>query len=143
MRWLHSSHDDHLFLLFPDRLQAHAMTVQHPLPPPAGLLMRMRRLWPYFGRPLWVWGVAVVATLLLALSEPLIPALLQPLLDRGFQKGALPLWAVPVSLVAAGPAGNINAACVTSATDGPQCPCYAYACKYWLRSSAPHLTQIE
>ncbi len=76
------------------------MTVQDSLPPPAGLLMRMRRLWPYFGRPLWVWGVALVATLLLALSEPLIPALLQPLLDRGFQKGALPLWAVPVSLVA-------------------------------------------
>jgi subfamily B ATP-binding cassette protein MsbA len=67
---------------------------------PAGLFKRMRRLWPYFGRPLWVWAVAVVATVLLALSEPLIPALLQPLLDRGFQKGALPLWAVPVSLVA-------------------------------------------
>ena len=76
------------------------MTLPDPLARPAGLLKRMRRLWPYFGRPLWVWAVAVVATLLLALSEPLIPALLQPLLDRGFQKGALPLWAVPVSLVA-------------------------------------------
>ena len=57
------------------------MTVQDRLPRPAGLLRRMRRLWPYFGRPLWVWAVAVVATLLLALSEPLIPALLQPLLE--------------------------------------------------------------
>jgi len=64
------------------------------------LLKRLARLWPYFGRPLWVWAVAATATLLLALSEPLIPALLQPLLDRGFQKGSLPLWAVPVSLVA-------------------------------------------
>jgi subfamily B ATP-binding cassette protein MsbA len=57
------------------------------------------RLWPYFGRPLWVWGVAAGATLALALSEPLIPALLQPLLDRGFQQGRLPLWAVPVALI--------------------------------------------
>lgn len=65
----------------------------------AGMFKRMARLWPYFGRPGWVWLVAATATLLLALSEPLIPALLQPLLDRGFQKGALPLWVVPVSLV--------------------------------------------
>ncbi len=65
----------------------------------ASLFRRMARLWPFFGRPVSVWAIAAGATLLLALSEPLIPALLQPLLDRGFQKGALPLWAVPVSLV--------------------------------------------
>jgi ATP-binding cassette, subfamily B, bacterial MsbA len=63
------------------------------------LVKRLMRLWPYFGRPVWVWGVAGAATLLLALSEPLIPALLQPLLDRGFQQGQLPLWAVPVALI--------------------------------------------
>ena len=77
-----------------------ADTPAAPAAPAAPLLRRMRRLWPYFGRPLWVWFVAAGATLLLALSEPLIPALLQPLLDRGFQKGALPLWLVPVSLIA-------------------------------------------
>ncbi|MFO1193147.1 MAG: lipid A export permease/ATP-binding protein MsbA [Rhodoferax sp.] len=71
-----------------------------PAKPATSVLRRMRRLWPYFGRPLWVWFVAAGATLLLALSEPLIPALLQPLLDRGFQKGALPLWLVPVALIA-------------------------------------------
>jgi len=77
------------------------MTTADPSPVPvASVLQRMRRMWPYFRRPLWVWAVAAGATLLLALSEPLIPALLQPLLDRGFQKGALPLWAVPVSLIA-------------------------------------------
>ena len=65
----------------------------------ASLFRRMARLWPFFGRPVSVWAIAAGATLLLALSEPLIPALLQPLLDRGFQKGALPLWVVPVSLV--------------------------------------------
>ncbi len=63
------------------------------------LAKRLLRLWPYFGRPLWVWFTAAGATLALALSEPLIPALLQPLLDRGFQEGQLPLWAVPVSLI--------------------------------------------
>ena len=65
----------------------------------ASLFKRMARLWPYFGRPLWVWFTAGGAILLLALSEPLIPALLQPLLDRGFQKGGLPLWLVPASLI--------------------------------------------
>jgi ATP-binding cassette, subfamily B, bacterial MsbA len=63
------------------------------------LSRRLKRLWPYFGRPLWVWVTAAGATLVLALSEPLIPALLQPLLDRGFQKGSLALWTVPVALI--------------------------------------------
>ncbi len=73
-----------------------------PLPTPAvasSLTRRLARLWPYFGRPLWVWATAAGATLILALSEPLIPALLQPLLDRGFQQGNLALWAVPVALI--------------------------------------------
>ena len=73
--------------------------MQEPTALAANLFNRMARLWPYFGRPLSVWAMAAGSTLLLALSEPLIPALLQPLLDRGFQKGSLPLWAVPVSLV--------------------------------------------
>jgi len=63
------------------------------------LFKRLARLWPYFGRPLWVWVTAVGATLVLALSEPMIPALLQPLLDRGFQQGNLSLWVVPASLI--------------------------------------------
>ena len=63
------------------------------------LFRRLTRLWPYFGRPLWVWITAAGATLVLALSEPMIPALLQPLLDRGFQQGKLSLWIVPASLI--------------------------------------------
>ena len=73
--------------------------MQEPTALAANLFKRMARLWPYFGQPVSVWAMAAGATLLLALSEPLVPALLQPLLDRGFQKGALPLWVVPVSLV--------------------------------------------
>ena len=65
----------------------------------AKVLKRLARLWPFFGRPLWVWAVAAGGTLLLALSEPMIPALLKPLLDRGFQRGGLALWLVPVSLI--------------------------------------------
>jgi len=74
-------------------------SVHDPTALAGSLSKRLTRLWPYFGRPLWVWGVAAGATVILALSEPLIPALLQPLLDRGFQQGQLPLWAVPVALI--------------------------------------------
>ena len=70
-----------------------------PLTPAASVLKRLARLWPYFGRPLSVWAVAAGGTVLLAVSEPLVPALLQPLLDRGFQKGSLPLWLVPLTLI--------------------------------------------
>ena len=73
--------------------------MHHPTALAANVFKRLARLWPFFGRPLSVWATAAGATLLLALSEPLIPALLKPLLDRGFQKGALPLWLVPVALI--------------------------------------------
>ncbi len=73
--------------------------MQEPNALAGSLHKRLMRLWPYFGRPRWVWGAAAGATFALALSEPLIPALLQPLLDRGFQQGQLPLWAVPVALI--------------------------------------------
>ena len=45
-------------------------------------------------------ATASVAVLVTAACEPLIPALLKPLLDRGFQGGNLPLWMVPVVLLA-------------------------------------------
>lgn len=72
-----------------------------PAPPvsPGPLLARLRRLGPYFGRPYSAWAVAVLATVTMSLTEPLIPALLQPLLDRGFQGGNLPLWMVPLCVI--------------------------------------------
>ncbi len=73
--------------------------MKDPAPLVGSIYQRLARLWPYFGKPLWVWATAGGATLALALSEPLIPALLKPLLDRGFQQGQLALWAVPVSLI--------------------------------------------
>jgi subfamily B ATP-binding cassette protein MsbA len=59
----------------------------------------LKRLAPYFGHARAAWLTAVVATIVGASTEPMIPALLKPLLDRGFQRGALPLWAIPAALM--------------------------------------------
>jgi len=70
-------------------------TTHHPQP----LLQRLKRLMPYFGAQRWVWAAGILATVVAAVTEPLIPALFQPLLDKGFSKGALPLWSVPVAVI--------------------------------------------
>ncbi len=62
-------------------------------------LKRMLRLWPYFGKQRTVWGLAILATVIAALTEPLIPALFKPLLDKGFSENALPLWMVPTAVI--------------------------------------------
>ncbi len=79
-------------------------------PPPSGsdpastvaqlsLRARLSRLTPYFGYQRWTWVLAVLATVVVAGTEVAIPALLQPLVDKGFTGGTLPLWAVPVAIV--------------------------------------------
>jgi len=72
--------------------------------PQSHLLGQMRRqisrVWPYFGASRGAWILAAVATALAAATEPMIPALLKPLLDRGFQgAGRVPLWHVPALLL--------------------------------------------
>ncbi|MFZ4743142.1 MAG: lipid A export permease/ATP-binding protein MsbA [Betaproteobacteria bacterium] len=67
--------------------------------PAASFQHRMMRLWPYFGKQRSVWFLALVATLIAASTEPLIPALFQPLLDQGFAENSLPLWAVPTAVI--------------------------------------------
>ncbi len=62
-------------------------------------LSRMRRLWPYFGKQQGAWGLAILATLIAAATEPLIPALFKPLLDEGFAENSLPLWMVPTAVI--------------------------------------------
>ncbi|MES2424326.1 MAG: lipid A export permease/ATP-binding protein MsbA [Pseudomonadota bacterium] len=62
-------------------------------------LQSLRRLLPYFGGARAAWVLAVVATVVGSATEPMIPALLQPLLDRGFQQGQLNLWVVPAALL--------------------------------------------
>ena len=48
---------------------------------PGGLLTRLGRIGRHFSRPRAAWVVAILATVTMSLTEPLIPALLQPLLD--------------------------------------------------------------
>jgi ATP-binding cassette, subfamily B, bacterial MsbA len=43
--------------------------------------------------------LAMVASALGAMTEPLIPAMMKPLLDSGFQTGKLNLWLVPVAVI--------------------------------------------
>ncbi len=60
---------------------------------------RFARVWPYFSGSRAGWALAIGATIAASATEPLVPALLKPLLDRGFQQGALELWLVPMSLI--------------------------------------------
>jgi len=63
------------------------------------LLQRFARLWPYL-RPGRMGLVAAgLAALVGAATEPMIPALMQPLLDQGFNAGKLPLWLVPLVII--------------------------------------------
>lgn len=70
-----------------------------PAPAQATILQRLRRFWPYFRQAKIGIALAVVGTLIGALTEPMIPALLKALLDRGFSEGQIPLWMVPVALM--------------------------------------------
>jgi len=61
---------------------------------------QMARLWPMFGVSRGTWLLAGAATALAAATEPMIPALLKPLIDHGFQgNGRVTLWHVPALLL--------------------------------------------
>ena len=62
-------------------------------------MVRLKRIWPYFSSPGYAWILAALGAIVIAGTEVLIPALMQPLLNSGFKKGALPLWAVPICIV--------------------------------------------
>ncbi len=59
----------------------------------------MKRLWPYFREAKGGIVLAALATVVVALTEPAIPALLKALLDTGFVEGGFPLWLVPLALM--------------------------------------------
>ncbi|MCC7286191.1 MAG: lipid A export permease/ATP-binding protein MsbA [Burkholderiaceae bacterium] len=65
----------------------------------ATVLQRVSRIAPYFrsGRAGIV--AAGVASLVAALTEPALPALMKPLLDKGFTGAGIPLWLVPVAII--------------------------------------------
>jgi len=62
--------------------------------------VRLLRLAPYArGSMASIWA-ALAAAAVVAATEPLIPALLKPLLDEGFSgEGGFPLWTVPAALL--------------------------------------------
>jgi ATP-binding cassette, subfamily B, bacterial MsbA len=60
---------------------------------------RLARVAPYFQDSAKLLFVLLLAVVVAAATEPLIPALMQPLLDQGFQAGKLALWMVPVALL--------------------------------------------
>jgi subfamily B ATP-binding cassette protein MsbA len=69
------------------------------MPSTATLARRLTRVASYFKNPWQAWALTIVSTIVISLTEPLVPALLKPLLDTGFQGGGIPLWTVPVALL--------------------------------------------
>ncbi|PJC13420.1 MAG: lipid ABC transporter permease/ATP-binding protein, partial [Comamonadaceae bacterium CG_4_9_14_0_8_um_filter_60_18] len=67
--------------------------------PKEGILQRLRHFVPYFGTLPGTWAMVAVSALVGAATEPMIPALLKPLLDRGFQRGELEIWEVTAALL--------------------------------------------
>jgi subfamily B ATP-binding cassette protein MsbA len=57
------------------------------------------RLKPYFKSGNRGIVVAIVASLIAAATEPVLPALMKPLLDSGFGNSSVPLWLVPVVII--------------------------------------------
>jgi subfamily B ATP-binding cassette protein MsbA len=66
----------------------------------SNLLQRLARIRPYFRDSRAAFAVAIAASILAAATEPAVPALMQPLLDKGFaQGGRIALWLVPLAVV--------------------------------------------
>jgi subfamily B ATP-binding cassette protein MsbA len=63
------------------------------------LTRRLARLMTWFGGSRHWWALGLVCALIAAVTEPLMAAMLKPLLDRGFTRGQLPLWAIPAAVI--------------------------------------------
>ena len=63
------------------------------------LRQRIARITPYFATSRKGIAVAIVASIVGAATEPVLPALMQPLLDKGFKADGIPLWLVPIVII--------------------------------------------
>ncbi|MFY7917172.1 MAG: lipid A export permease/ATP-binding protein MsbA [Rubrivivax sp.] len=63
------------------------------------VLQRFARVAPFFRSGKAAIAASAVAALVSAATEPMIPALMQPLLDKGFADQSLPLWVIPLVIV--------------------------------------------
>jgi len=70
-----------------------------PTPPKSTLWQRFWRLMPFFKSGRRALAVAIAGSLVAALTEPALPALMKPLLDEGFGQTDIPLWLVPLTIV--------------------------------------------
>ena len=68
-------------------------------PPARTFLARLARIAPYFANTRLAFALVVLGALVAAITEPVIPGLMKPLLDNGFKAGQIPLWAVPVAVI--------------------------------------------
>jgi subfamily B ATP-binding cassette protein MsbA len=66
----------------------------------APITQRLARIVPYLKSGRRALALAGLGAVVGASTEPMIPALLQPLLDQGFTARALPLWSIPLALIA-------------------------------------------
>ena len=60
---------------------------------------RLYRSGHYFAKPTSAWVLAIISMIIVSVSEPMVPALLQPLLDKGFKQNSFPIWMVPLALI--------------------------------------------
>ena len=68
--------------------------------PTPTLKQRLARIAPYFGTSRGGFAVALLAAAIAAATEPLLPALLKTLLDKGFgSTRSFALWMVPVAII--------------------------------------------
>ncbi len=63
------------------------------------LKQRLGRLMPYFRNSRSAMGLAGIALIINAATQPLMPKMLQLIIDRGFKPGAIPLWEIPLGVV--------------------------------------------
>jgi ATP-binding cassette, subfamily B, bacterial MsbA len=63
------------------------------------LRAQLARLAPYLQGVAPYYAVIVVSLLCIAISEPILAALMKPFLDQGFKPGGFPLWMIPVALI--------------------------------------------
>ena len=85
------------------------------------LWKRLRRVAPWFSGHTGTLALGIFGIFVGAATEPAIPALMKPLLDKGFQEGSFALWQIPVVLLllfaVRGAAGFIAAYCLARVTN--------------------------
>jgi len=63
------------------------------------LITRLKRAGKYFSNPKSAWLATILSVIIMSLTEPLVPALLKPLLDEGFKGGQIRIWLVPLCIL--------------------------------------------